>query len=1282
MELATSKQIRRMIFWAGLWYGLFVIYGSLMPFQFQSRDFDDALAHYLASEADGIAGISWRDFLTNIALFVPLGFLGAGALLASPPRSTKILSLLLVIGGTCLLSALIEFLQLYFPPRVSWTYDVVGNCLGSFGGYLAWKTAGPAFLVLIEQCSAAQRSLLKISWSPRYKLAISLAYVVGLAFANSWLRDSWLSYEVAMTRLSEFAFLPFYYYQDASTWVALRSMLWHFAMYIPIGIGLIFVSGVRAMPGKSRFLVVGATGSAIAFIFEAGKIFLALRHPDSGNIVVGALAAVTGFFVLPCFLQGIPGAGKRDSGSANLSPTVAPFPISIATVVALGMMLSIMGIVAHFPVLPGVLAICLMAYAVLLMRWPHVWLLVVPAALPVLDLAAYSGWFFLDEFDLLILVTLTVLIWQRWTNGTLGPRRGAGYWLMLAFALSTLASLAVGVLPLQAIDENAFSHYFSHYNALRVAKGVIWAMLLLPLVAPSQLQEGRWRSLFSIGVVIGLAGAAMLAVWERAVYPGLFNFSSEFRIGEFFSSMHNGGSHIEAYFTMAMPFALIYAYVTKSQALRLLLGGLFLISSYVVLVTFARGGYGAFALSLLIVVAIIWRAAYLEKRRNVLLALGGLISACLLLAAPVLMGTFAQQRIAASGTDLVIRESHWENSLRLMTPGVSTGLFGMGLGRFPENYYFGIKAAEAPAVFRYGREADNNFLTLGTGQPLYVEQIVDVTSGQTYHLSFDTRNAGGQGAVNALLCERTYFYSYGCVSATLKHETAPGKWSHHETDIPSGSLGAGPWLGRRAVKLSFENVSSETTLDVDNIVLSNASGTNLVTNGGFDNGHSNWFFSSPFNHLPWHIKNLWIGLYFDQGWFGILTFAGIVFFAFFTLARSAWKGNVFAGASLASLAGFLSIGLFDSLFDAPRLITLMFLILFIPSGLLVQRRRASSRTQAVVSDIKVEAAAPRHQEKPSSKPLRQFASGAPDYWSARHMAVGTLILAAAVWLFTHLPQVPYNLRALPNPYHPVLAPLILAAFLYWVLACPAWTARWMDSSKKARFLFPLWVMLHGGVAWALVRNGILPIMLHKVTGAPVLDWTWEWETLIRFTVLEGTLFALLTGGTIIARVLWERRKPGSLIAWLACVTCLLPIAYSIIVTNAATDNLVELIAGEGSAVASLFIALWVVLVGVGAFPVAKWMSTRGAKEWRQIIISILSLPLGYALLSMGMEPALEKYGQVFSGIQFLLSMDRLHYATGWDIWLRYGIFHSLLLCAIALAQYPLWLNPRNPDRNK
>ena len=50
------------------------------------------------------------------------------------------------------------------------------------------------------------------------------------------------------------------------------------------------------------------------------------------------------------------------------------------------------------------------------------------------------------------------------------------------------------------------------------------------------------------------------------------------------------------------------------------------------------------------------------------------------------------------------------------------------------------------------------------------------------------------------------------------------------------------------------------------------------------------------------------------------------------LAREGWRGHRLAWAWLASLAGLLTVGMFDSLLDAPRLATLLVALLLLGVG--------------------------------------------------------------------------------------------------------------------------------------------------------------------------------------------------------------------------------------------------------------------------------------------------------------------------------------------------------------
>jgi len=193
-------------------------------------------------------------------------------------------------------------------------------------------------------------------------------------------------------------------------------------------------------------------------------------------------------------------------------------------------------------------AALLPAYFLLLCWRPAIWLFCLPALLPVLDLAPWTGWFFLEEIDVLLLLTVACGYWRLG-----GPAQGAAArlapaaWLCLLFcSLAWLAALLRGLLPLAPVDLNAWDNYLSPYNSLRLGKAWAWSLLLLPML----LRDASARALRDYalpGMLAGLAMVALFALWERAVFPGLPNLSSDYRITAPFSAMHTGGAALDGY---------------------------------------------------------------------------------------------------------------------------------------------------------------------------------------------------------------------------------------------------------------------------------------------------------------------------------------------------------------------------------------------------------------------------------------------------------------------------------------------------------------------------------------------------------------------------------------------------------------------------------------------------------------------------------------------------------------------------------------------------------------
>ena len=74
------------------------------------------------------------------------------------------------------------------------------------------------------------------------------------------------------------------------------------------------------------------------------------------------------------------------------------------------LLLAVVWFVADFPVARLLLAAGFCVYALLLWKVPDSWMLVLPAALPVLDFAPWSGRFFFTAFDALVLLSAAVCL--------------------------------------------------------------------------------------------------------------------------------------------------------------------------------------------------------------------------------------------------------------------------------------------------------------------------------------------------------------------------------------------------------------------------------------------------------------------------------------------------------------------------------------------------------------------------------------------------------------------------------------------------------------------------------------------------------------------------------------------------------------------------------------------------------------------------------------------------------------------------------------------------------
>ncbi len=268
------------------------------------------------------------------------------------------------------------------------------------------------------------------------------------------------------------------------------------------------------------------------------------------------------------------------------------------------------------------------------------------------------------------------------------------------------------------------------------------------------------------------------------------------------------------------------------------------------------------------------------------------------------------------------------------------------------------------------------------------------------------------------------------------------------------------------------------------------------------------------------------------------------------------------------------------------------------------------------------------------------------------------------WGAAHAPFMPYNVRELLRQDSAWLSSLLLALASWWLAVWPVWLARRRVSGLVRLGQLPLGLLVYGGVAFLLLRAAVPDESLHDLVGSPVLHWPGQWETGLRWVALAALPGALLYLAAQTVRR-WRGRRLGMLHFWAAVPVLLL--AYWGVVAQAATDNLTELIAApQPLAFAALCAGLYAVFLAAALLASPSLPAQRAAR-WAGVA---LSLPFAAGCLHLGLAGEIDKYGQQFSALQFLLSTDRQHYATQPVIWLRYAVLHVLVIAALASLQWP------------
>jgi VanZ family protein len=1088
--------------WLALAYGLFVVYGSLVPLDFRALPLDEAWARFQHMPFLKLGLESRADWVANGVLYAPLAFLVARA--AFEHGLPQWLAATLAALVCCALAVGVEFTQVFFPARTVSQNDILAECIGSALGAVSapllsrwldrlaqgWRGGGARLLAHLLELYAVVYVLLcffpydlllsqveldgkwqsahwgvwlapqerglfftGLQWLVEVAMALPIGalpalqprrgglpvraaaaglllglfievgqffvssgisqgasvlsrglglaagaallpgvqaqgwtglraalrpwalplwavYLPVLAAVNGAFKHSWHGAAGAWASWQSTHLLPFYYHYFTSEALALFSLGSVALMYLP-------VAALGWARGHSAAFTAALTAGLVLTV-EFGKLFVDDLHADPTNALVAVAGNALALAVLAMAqrpsARPVSVAGHAQVAPARAGAAAGPARAAGARWVWLLALPPVAAWALAFPAFPVALTAGLTAAVVLVARWPVLALGLVPAALPVLDFAPWSGRFFLDEFDLLQAVCMAVAFARlpRTTpalspapSTSPGPRRLRPLTLaFIALALSLALSSLRALWPPGWPDDNSFSSYTSAWNALRIVKGAVWAWLFVALWRRLPNPAPQRARVFSAGVLTGLALTVVLVGFERAVFASLWDFAADFRVTGPFSAMHKGGASIECFLAVASAFALatvlqpgrlVSRWPLRLAALAVLAG-----AGYATMVTYSRNGYAALAVVLLASL-LVQGVAVLRRVQGWRHGLLGAGVAALLLAValPIALGGYARQRLLQSSEDLAVRQAHWADGLALRDGSWTTALIGMGVGRYPQAHYWRSTEPVRAASYSLGRQAEGTgerrYLRLGQGATLYIEQIIQRPDIGALRLSLDWRASVGQPGPQVLLCEKWTLTSLGCATAAAAPPASPRPgasgtvapaapaapaasaaaasspaWQHAEWTLDASRLLARPAPWRAPLKLSLLT-PEQGWVDVTAMRLRTALGDDLLANGDFAQGMDRWFFATD-KDPPWQLHSLPLAVLFDQGWLGVLAWSALALVALGGGMLALWRGQALVAAAVPALLGFAVSGALNTLIDAPRFLWLLLVLLWLAAA--------------------------------------------------------------------------------------------------------------------------------------------------------------------------------------------------------------------------------------------------------------------------------------------------------------------------------------------------------------
>ena len=312
-EKQSNWNWRQPFLTAGLVYATFIVYGSLLPFDFRPLPLGQALDRFADIRFLNLGVGARADWVANILLYVPFSFLFLASFSISTSRKTRLISIIMVSALGIGMAVAIEFLQVFFAPRTVSLNDIIAEVVGIITGIVIWCLFGHQLVDLwrrVRQGGTAGLDALFAFYLLLY-LVLSLFpfdFLISQAELSAKLASpltGWLFADVAMQRPVR----------------SLISLIIETGLAVPLGLFLCFR---RVSTGNSLWLLAFFYGGLCGIVFEGLQLFTASGVSQGVSIITRAVGAGVGMFCFRLLLKSHAAVHKKLCSSLLIF-TVLPY---------------------------------------------------------------------------------------------------------------------------------------------------------------------------------------------------------------------------------------------------------------------------------------------------------------------------------------------------------------------------------------------------------------------------------------------------------------------------------------------------------------------------------------------------------------------------------------------------------------------------------------------------------------------------------------------------------------------------------------------------------------------------------------------------------------------------------------------------------------------------------------------------------------------------------------------------------------------------------------------